>query len=269
LQTSGMSTSRPCFNRLGDKTVLCMEAIIEYALRVARFFNSCLGSVLAEAYQLGSLAHGGFSAVYSDIDIGLLLNCAEPPEGMAETISAARDLDSVYGKKLSVFWGNPEYNWGRLPVIDRLDLLDHGVPLLRGQYPLFRRPSKAEVQQALLGSLERSYRSRVAELGSLKRLETHQCKPYIRNVIYPARLIYSWNNLAVNSNDRAVEYLHEVHPPGLDLEPIDRALACRQGKSSADDVWLLAPDLNAQFEASIRYLKIPTALTDANFKGQG
>ena len=235
-----------------------MEAIIEYALRVAKFFDARLGSVLAEAYQLGSLAHGGFSAVYSDIDIGLLLNCPEPPAGMAEAISAARDLDSSYGKKLSIFWGNPEYHWGRLPVIDRLDLLDHGVPLLRRRHPIFRRPGKAEIQQALLESFERSYRSRLAELGSLTRLETHQRKPYIRNVLYPARLIYTWDKLTVNSNDRAVEYLHEVRPPGLDLEQIDRALACRQGKCSAEDVLALAPDLNAQFKASMRYLKMPT-----------
>ena len=246
-----------------------MEAITEYALRVARLFDARLGSVLAEAYQLGSLAHGGFSAVYSDIDIALLLNCAEPPAGISEAISAARDLDAVYGNKLSIFWGNPEYEWGRLPVIDRLDLLDHGVPVLRGEYPAFRRPSKAEIQQALLDSFERSYRSRLAELGSLTRLETHQRKPYIRNVLYPARLIYSWDKLAVNSNDAAVEYLHEVRPPNLDLEPIDRALACRHGKSSAEDVLALAPDLNAQFEASIRYLKMPTLLETPMAKTEG
>jgi hypothetical protein len=254
---------------VGDKTILSMEAITEYALQVASFFDARLGSVLAEAYQLGSLAHGGFSPVYSDIDIGLLLNCAEPPAGMAAAISAARDLDSGYGKKLSVFWGNPEYNWGRLPVIDRLDLLDHGVPLLRGQYPVFRRPSKAEIQQALLQSFERSYLSRLAEFDSLTRLETDQRKPYIRNVLYPARLIYSWDKLSVDSNDRAVEYLHEVRPAGLYLEPIDRALACRQGKSSAEDVLALAPDLNAQFEASIKYLKIPIALQAPVSKAKG
>src|SRR6185436_11084403 len=168
-----------------------IEAITAYVLRVATFFDARLGSILAEVYQLGSLAHGGFSAVYSDIDIGLLLNCPEPPAGMAEAISVGKNLDSEYGKKLSVFWGNPEYNWGRLPVIDRLDLLDHGVPLLRGHYPVFRRPSEGDVHQALLESLERSYVSRLAELGSLTRLEVHQCKPYIRNVLYPARLIYS------------------------------------------------------------------------------
>ena len=253
---------------MGDKNEFNIEAITAYVLRVATFFDARLGSILAEVYQLGSLAHGGFSAVYSDIDIGLLLNCPEPPAGMAEAISAAKNLDSEYGKKLSVFWGNPEYNWGRLPVIDRLDLLDHGVPLMRRPKPKFCRPSKAEIHQALLESFERSYRPRLAELGSLTRLETDQRKPYIRNVLYPARLIYTWDTLTVASNDRAVEYLHKVRPAGLDLEPIDRALACRQDKCPAEDVLVLAPDLNAQFEAAIKYLKAGQSLQTAVYKGQ-
>lgn len=240
-----------------------MEAITQYVLRVASFFDARLGSIVAEVYQIGSLAHGGFSALYSDIDIGLLLNCAEPPAGMAEAISAAKSLDSEYGKKLSVFWGNPDYNWGRLPVIDRLDLLDHGVPLMRRNKTVFRRPSVAEIHQALLESFERSYRPRLAELGSLRRLEPDQRKPYIRNLLYPARLIYTWDTLTVASNDRAVEYLHKVLPPGLDLEPIDRALACRQDKCPVEDVLALAPDLNAQFEAAIRYLKAGNRLQTA------
>jgi hypothetical protein len=231
-----------------------MNGINSYILRIADFFNTRLGSPLVEVYKLGSLAHGGFSAVYSDIDVGLLLNCAEPPVEMADAIVTAKDLDSEYGKKLSIFWGNPEYSWGRLPVIDRLDLLDHAVPLLRGYKPDFRRPTQAEIHRTLHESFERSYRSRLPELSSLSHLEAHQRKPYIRTVLYPARLIYTWDNLAVDSNDRAVEYLHQVCPPGLDLEPIDLALACRQEKCTAEAVLTLAPDLNAQFEAVIRYV---------------
>ena len=79
---------------------------------------------------------------------------------------------------------------------------------MRGHQPKFRRPSRTEVHQALLQSYERSYRPRLAELASLTRLEADQRKPYIRNVLYPARLIYTWDKLAVDSNDRAVEYLH-------------------------------------------------------------
>ena len=75
-----------------------------------------------------------------------------------------------------------------------------------------------------------------------------------RAVLYPARLIYTWDNLAVDSNDRAVEYLHQVCPPDLDLGPIDLALACRQEKCTADDVFALAADLNRQFEAAFSYI---------------
>jgi hypothetical protein len=235
-------------------TLSDMKSINRYVLRIADFFNMRLGSPLVEVYKLGSLAHGGFSAVYSDIDVGLLLNCADPPVEMAEAIVTAKDLDSEYGKKLSIFWGNPDYNWGRLPVIDRLDLLDHGVPLLRGYKPEFRRPMEAEIHRALRESFERGYRPRLRELNSLNRLEVHQRKPYIRSVLYPARLIYTWDNLAVDSNDRAVDYLHQVRLPNLDLAPIDLALACRQEKCTAEEVLALAPDLNAQFEAAIRYL---------------
>jgi hypothetical protein len=231
-----------------------MSDIDSYVLRVAEFFNTRLGAALVEVYKLGSLAHGGFSAVYSDIDVGLLLDCAEAPAMMTDALATAKELDSEYGKKLSVFWGNPDYSWGRLPVMDKLDFLDHAVPLLHDHKPAFRRPTEAEIHQGLRASFERSYKPRLGELSSLKRLEAHQRKPYIRSVLYPARLIYTWDNLAVDSNDRAVDYLHQVRPPGLDLTPINLALACRQEKCTAEDVFALAPDLHRQFEAAISYV---------------
>jgi len=231
-----------------------MHDIDGYMLRVADFFNTNLGPSLIEVYKLGSLAHGGFSAIYSDIDVGLLLKCAEPPALMAEAAAAAQSLDSEYGNKLSVFWGNPDFTWGRLPVIDKLDLLDHGVPMLRDHKPVFPRPTKAQVHQALRESFERSYKPRLPELSSLVQLQANNRKPYIRTLLYPARLIYTWDNLAVDSNDRAVNYLHQVCPPGLDLKPIDMALACRQEKCAAEDVFALTPDLMRQFDATISYI---------------
>jgi hypothetical protein len=173
---------------------------------------------------------------------------------MAEAIATAKELDSEHGKKLSIFWGNADHTWGRPPVIDRLDLLDHAVPLLHHHKPVFRRPTQVEVHQALRESFERSYQPRLPELSSLSHLEAQQRKPYIHSVLYPARLIYTWDNLAVDSNDRAVEYLHQVRPTGLDLGPIDMALACRQGRCTADDVFALLPDLNLQFEAAFKYV---------------
>ena len=231
-----------------------MNEISRFVARVAEHFKSLLGPSLVEAYKLGSLAHGGFSMIYSDIDVGLLLNCTEAPAEMSDLIAAAKSLEPQYGKKLSIFWGNPEFTWGRLPVIDRLDLLDHGVPLLQGIRPDFRRPTKEEIHQEQRESIERSWRSRLPELSRLQHLEPKDRKPYIRAILYAARLIYTWDNLAVDSNHCAVEYLHQVQPLGLDLKPIDMALACRSDKCTAEDVFALRTDLNRQCETALGYI---------------
>ena len=229
-------------------------AIASYVACVADYFNSELQSSLVEVYKLGSLAHGGFSKIYSDIDVGLLLNSGEPPNRMSELIAEAKLLDAEYGKKLSVFWGNPQFTWGRFPNLDRLDLLDHGVPLLTGHKPKFRRPGKDEIRDELLRSIEKSWKPRLPELNGLTELAPENRKPYIRAILYAARLIYSWDNFAMDSNDRAVEYLHQVQPPGLDLKPIDMALACRQEKCTAEEVFALHTDLNRQCESAISYI---------------
>jgi hypothetical protein len=69
-------------------------------------------------------------------------------------------------------------------------------------------------------------------------------------------LIYTWDNLVVGSNDRAVEYLHKVQPPGLDLKPIDMALACRNETCTAEDVFALRTDLTRQCEVALAYIAL-------------
>ena len=89
-----------------------MQAIVDYVGRVAENFKSKLGPSLVEVYKIGSLAHGGFSQIYSDIDVGLILSCPNPPSDMDRMIAEAKALDDEYGKKLSIFWGNPECSLG-------------------------------------------------------------------------------------------------------------------------------------------------------------
>jgi predicted nucleotidyltransferase len=231
-----------------------MQDLEDFIDGVAEHFKFKLGSAVVEVYKLGSLAHGGFSDIYSDVDLGVLLSCREPPAEMTEVIAGAKALDPNYGKKLSIFWGNPDCDWGRLPNLDRLDLLDHGVPLLHGVKATFLRPTKRQIRDELLRSIERSWKPRLPELNNLRQLAPENRKPYIRAILYAARLIYSWDNLAMASNDRAVEYLHQVQPTGLDLKPIDMALACRQAKCTADDVFDLHVDLNRQCERAVKYI---------------
>ena len=115
------------------------KEILNYVAGVAEYFKSQLGPSLVDVYKMGSFAHGGFSQIYSDIDVGVILNSPNPPEGMDRLISGAKGLDPVYGKRLSVFWGNPACRWGRLRILDRLDLLDHGIPLLNNRRAYQRR----------------------------------------------------------------------------------------------------------------------------------
>jgi hypothetical protein len=49
----------------------------------------------------------------------------------------------------------------------------------------------------------------------------------------------------MDSNDRAVEYLHQIEPAGLDLKPIDMALACRQASAALKMCSISTPTLTA------------------------
>jgi predicted nucleotidyltransferase len=137
---------RPVSLRVVSAETILTEAVDAY--------RSALGERLLAAYALGSLAHGGFSASVSDIDLGLVLS--DPISSRdARTIRAVADVQkarrSDLGERLSVFWGTPstlrgESRGGRFPALDRLDLLENGRLLAgadaRGGLP---RPSANEL----------------------------------------------------------------------------------------------------------------------------
>ena len=232
-----------------------LAEVSDYCVAVAQYFKHNLGPSLVEVYKLGSLAHGGFSPAYSDIDLCLLMECAEAPAEMAQVLAGAKELHPTYGKWLSVFWGNPAESWGRLPVLDRVDLLDHGAPMFSTHRPDFSRPDKASIREALLQSVEKSWGPNTKELSTLVELTPETQRPYVRCLLYPARLIFSWDRFEIASNDRAVAYLSEIAPAGLDLKPIQLALECRYNRDAAER---LAPEhvsLAGQFASATAYIR--------------
>lgn len=96
------------------------EAVVAQALAA---YQTALGSRLVAAYALGSLAHGGFSPLVSDVDIGLVL--ADPPRlkdrvTLGSVGNAVRAGGSELHQRLSVFWGTPgtlqgRFRGGRFP----------------------------------------------------------------------------------------------------------------------------------------------------------
>lgn len=231
-----------------------LEEVSDYCVTVARYFKHNLGPSLVEVYKLGSLAHGGFSPVYSDIDLCLLMECSEAPAEMAQLIAGAKESHPTYGKWLSVFWGNPAEPWGRLPVLDRIDLLDHGAPIFSSHRPEFSRPDKASIRAALWQSVERSWGPNTQELSTLVKLTPEKQRPYVRCLLYPARLIFSWDLFEIASNDRAVAYVNKIKPAGLDLRPIQLALECRRDRYAVERISPEQVNLVGQFTSATAYI---------------
>ena len=70
-------------------------------------FVRALGNRLIAAFALGSLAHGGFSELVSDVDIGLVLTdeSGAPDAQTIESVTAGlRVRGTELHKRLSVFW---------------------------------------------------------------------------------------------------------------------------------------------------------------------
>jgi hypothetical protein len=120
-------------------------------------YQAALGSRLIAGYAIGSLAHGGFSPLVSDVDLGLIL---QDPLTVRDRVIVGRVAHSVRGagsalhERLSVFWGTPstlqgQRHGGRFPPADRLDLLEYGR-LLAGQDARsgVARPGKVELLAA-------------------------------------------------------------------------------------------------------------------------
>jgi hypothetical protein len=103
-------------------------------VRAVAAYRAALGSRLIAGYALGSLAHGGFSPLVSDVDLGLILDAPVRATDRMTIRTVARSVragGSALDQRLSVFWGTPatlqgQRRGGRFPPLDRLDLLDYG-----------------------------------------------------------------------------------------------------------------------------------------------
>src|ERR1700726_746422 len=79
------------------------EVAIAFARHVAELWDRTLGRRLLGFYRIGSLAHGGFGARYSDIDLALI---AEVPITSGELQAVQREAAAhspVLAAKLSLF----------------------------------------------------------------------------------------------------------------------------------------------------------------------
>lgn len=232
-----------------DLDAAARDAAMAFARRLAPAWQAVLGSEFLGLYLIGSLAHGGFSRRYSDIDAAVVTETALSSHTLESLRRQATAMSDEWGPKVSLFWTDRQFGVGRFPPLDRLDYLDRPVVLAERERVTPAPPALEEIRDYLRGAPFANWTNRAHEFAGARALDAKDRKGYLRALLYPARLCFSYATGRMTSNDDAVAYLGEQTPPGLDLAPIERALQCRQAAADPDSLFDLRKRLPAQVVA--------------------
>jgi hypothetical protein len=184
-------------------------------------YQVALGGRLLSAYALGSLAHGGFSELVSDIDLGLILS--DPyVSADASMIQVVTDVQKGKGsplhRRLSVFWGTPatlrgERKGGRFPALDRLDLIENGRLLAGSDVARAGLPRPGLSELIVTGAefaLDYLGKGAIEEIRSPELLIAHGVRRLTKLVLFPVRFLYTAATGRIGTNDAAAaDYLSE------------------------------------------------------------
>ena len=224
-------------------------AAVDFASRIASLCQAALGSELLGAYLIGSLAHGGFSRRYSDVDMALVTEAGLSSQILDRVRNEAAALSAEWGPKLSVFWTDRHFSVGRFPPLDRIDYLDHAVVLMERECIRPPRPTLKDVRQYLRGAPFANWADGARNFAAAERLEPKDRKAYLRTLLYPGRFCYSWMTGLMGSNDDAVAFVSERPPARLNVGLIARALECRQTAADPDALFSARRLLLSQIDA--------------------
>ena len=186
------------------------------ALDAANAYREAFADRLLAAYALGSVAHGGYAAAVSDIDLGLVL--AEIRDGDACLVESIREALLARGplyRKLSVFWASlpalrAGQGDGRFPAIDRLDLHNNGELLFGAD--VAEQAAVATAEELLLDSARFAITllasdEVIAECHRPQRLLTDSVY-FTKAVLFPVRFLFSTRKTEgrAATNDEAIDW---------------------------------------------------------------
>ncbi|MCC6887501.1 MAG: nucleotidyltransferase domain-containing protein [Hyphomicrobiales bacterium] len=205
-----------------------------FSTELSARWQSLLADNLLSVTLIGSLAHGGFSRRYSDIDLAVVTETGLVAGQLSALRDAAMLLIPELASKVSLFWTDRSFEIGRFPPLDRIDYIDHGAPLFERERIVPTRPGLGEIRGYLCGKPFENWAQAATQFAALDTLEPRSHKPYVRTLLYPARFIYSYMTGRIGSSDAAVEWLNNRRLPGVDIELISAALACRRAAADPD-----------------------------------
>lgn len=256
ISLQGRARNRARLNKMKrvDHNELARSEAADFARRLVPRWQKTLGADFLGAYMIGSLAHSGFSWRYSDVDMALVTATGLSPGTLARMRGEAIALSPDWGAKVSVFWADRQFSHGRFPPLDRVDFIDHGVVLVERERVRPVRPVLDEIRDYLRGTPYASWVEDARSFAAAEVLERKDHKAYLRTLLYPARLCYSWMTGRMGSNDGAVAFLSERNSAGFDVSLIKRALECRHAAADPDELFPARAMLPSQIDACVALL---------------
>ena len=239
-----------------DMNDTARTAALEFAHALVPSYRAQLGERLIGAYLIGSLAHDGFNHRYSDIDVVLITEDGLDAATLTALRSLAAERDAKLGQKLSLFWSDRRFTTGRLPPLDRSDYIDHAIVLTERERVLPLRPTLDEIRVYLKGAPFSTWIENAHRFAQMDVLTPGDHKAFIRTLLYPARLVYSWTTGRMASNDEAVTFTCEHRPPGMNTNILTKALACREAAADPDALFSARTVLPDQIKSCIRFVTV-------------
>ncbi|MBD2891524.1 hypothetical protein amrb99_04300 [Actinomadura sp. RB99] len=187
---------------------------------------------LVAAFAIGSLAHGGFAPLVSDVDVALVVDRADAAAATAVD-TVRRDTIQRYAgtphhalaSRLSLFWSDWESladgtDAGRFPATDRLDLLDSGV-LLYGadRRSGCARPGRDELllDSAAFAATRFADPAYVHTLRHPEGLAAEGARAATKAVLFPVRFLYTAATGMLGRNDDAARWYTAPPQPSSSL----------------------------------------------------
>lgn len=194
------------------------EAVLRDVVRVA---SGTVGDRLVAVYALGSLAHGGFSPLVSDIDVAVILAGPGRPsdrELVLQVADQVRDTGSALHERVSLFWATPEFlggdaGDGRFPPLDRLCLFEHGrllagADIRNGLQPPQRTELVVAGAQFALDLLAENVITAAANPAGLL---ANGVRPTTKIILFPARFLFTADTGREGTNSAAVQHYSTQH----------------------------------------------------------
>lgn len=190
------------------------EQVLETAVACAR---TEFGDELSAVFALGSLAHGGFAPLVSDIDVMLVLSevTADTRGRITAMTGRVRTASpSPLAERLSVFWSD----WNgvrtgpgetsRLGPVDRLDLLRSGRLLHGSDHREPATPPTADelVTDAAEFAATRFDENYFAPLLTPTHLVSQGVRPVTKATLFPVRFLYTLHTHRIGLNEHAAAW---------------------------------------------------------------